>query len=125
VQVLGDLFAAGEIEDEAERQAAKDRAFKGLATLLRYQARIGREHRAAMQALDSLRQRRLARAPARPGEPEQAVVARPEPLPATVSAGPSGRDLPARPSEPEPTLNRHQRRALKAMARQQGGRLAA
>jgi hypothetical protein len=75
--VLGDLFAAGGIEDEAERQAAKDRAFRGLlATLLRYQARIGREHRAAMQALDALRQRRLARAPARPGEPEPRALNR-------------------------------------------------
>src|SRR5215213_5792000 len=38
VVVLGDLFAAGEIEDEAERDAAKAAAFKALATLLRYQA---------------------------------------------------------------------------------------
>ena len=61
VQVLTDLFAAGEIADEAERQAAKAVAFKALATLLRYRGRIEREHRAAMQALETLRQRRLAR----------------------------------------------------------------
>ena len=60
-QVLTDLFAAGELADPAEREAAKAVAFKALGTLLRYRGRIEREHRAAMQALESLRQRRLAR----------------------------------------------------------------
>ena len=87
--VLTDLFAAGKLADPAEAEAAKTAAFKALGTLLRYRGRIEREHRAAKQALENLRQRRLAR-PAAP-----------------------------RPSEPEPTpaLNRHQRRALAAMDR--------
>ena len=59
VQVLTDLFAAGKLADPAERDAAKAVAFKALGTLLRYRGRIEREHRAAMQALESLRQRRL------------------------------------------------------------------
>ena len=42
-QVLGDLFAAGRIGDEAERAVAQDRAFKALNTLLRYKARLDRE----------------------------------------------------------------------------------
>ena len=75
VQVLTDLFAAGEIADQAEREAAKTAAFKALATLLRYRGRIEREHRAATQALDALRQRRLTRsAPPRPSEPEAPTV---------------------------------------------------
>ena len=42
--VLTDLFAAGEIADDAERQAAKAAAMKALGTLLRYRGRIEREH---------------------------------------------------------------------------------
>ena len=60
-QVLSDLFAAGELPDPAEADAAKTAAFKALNSLLRYRGRIEREHRQAMQALDDLRQRRLAR----------------------------------------------------------------
>lgn len=104
-QVLTDLFAAGRIEDEAEAQVAKDKAFKALNGLLRYKARIEREHRAAMAALEALRQRRLAQLPVRRSEPE----------PPPAAAPPQ--------SEPE-RLNRHQRRALEAMARRRG-RLAA
>ena len=59
-QVLTDLFAAGAIADEAERQVAKATAFKALGTLLRYRGRIEREHDRAMAALESLRQRRPA-----------------------------------------------------------------
>ena len=59
-QVLTDLFAAGKIADEAERQAAKAAGLKALGTLLRYRGRIEREHRQAMDALDALRQRRLS-----------------------------------------------------------------
>ena len=123
-QVLTDLFAAGEIADDAERQAAKAAAMKALGTLLRYRGRIEREHRAAMAALDALRQRRLARpSPARPHEPE-APPAAVAPL-ETRSASPSAPPAPAPssvlavapPSEPERPLNRHQRRALAAMAR--------
>ena len=113
VAVLSDLFGADAIADEAERQAAKDRAFKALATLLRYRGWIEREHRQAMAALESLRARRLAAPPApRPSEPE-ALPARP----ATVAA--------VRLDQPEPpALNRHQRRAMAAMARQEQRRAA-
>jgi hypothetical protein len=98
--VLGDLFGADAIPDAAEREAAKDRAFEALATLLRYRGRIEREHRQAMAALESLRQRRLATPPAvLPSEHEPA-------LPKAAAA------VVARPDEPEPrSLNHHQRRA--------------
>ena len=69
--VLTDLFAAGKLADPAEREAAKAVAFKALATLLRYRGRIEREHGAAMAALESLRQRRLARPVARPANPNR------------------------------------------------------
>ena len=105
-QVLTGLFAAGKIADAAEREAARAAAFRELAMLLRYQARIARELRAARAALDELRQRRLV-AP-RPDEPEPrpAAAATTAPIPPT----------PVR-SEPEPALNRHQRRALAALSR--------
>jgi hypothetical protein len=45
-----DLFAAGTIADDAERQAAKAAAMKALGTLLRYRGRIEREHRQATEA---------------------------------------------------------------------------
>lgn len=113
VAVLSDLFGADAIADETERQAAKVRAFKALATLLRYRGRIEREHRQAMAALESLRSRRLAASTAlRRSEPEPATA-----KPATVAA--------VRPDEPEPpALNRHQRRALAALARQEQRRAA-
>ena len=106
VQVLTGLFAAGRIEDAAERDAARAAAFRELAMLLRYQARIARELRAARAALDELRQRRLV-AP-RPDEPEPrpAAAATTAPIPPTPVRG-----------EPEPALNRHQRRALAALSR--------
>ena len=44
-QVLSDLFAAGELPDPAEGDAAKTAAFKALNSLLRYRGRIEREHR--------------------------------------------------------------------------------
>src|SRR5215207_1495789 len=114
---------ADRLADEAERDAAKTAAFKALGTLLRYRGRIEREHRAAMQALESLRQHRLARLAApRPSEPERAPPAADTVL--SVSRGPGIPALPrARegtlPSEPEPAraLNRHQRRAMAAMSR--------
>ena len=113
VQVLTGLFAAGRIEDAAERDAARAAAFRELAMLLRYQARIARELRAARAALDELRQRRLS--VSRPDEPE------PRP-PAAVTAAPIPRmpaPIPPKPArtEPEPALNRHQRRALAALTR--------
>jgi hypothetical protein len=106
VQVLTGLFAAGRIEDAAEREAARAAAFRELAMLLRYQARIARELAAAMAELRALRQRRLAATAPRPDEPEGSSPAAAPPVPPRVR------------SEPEPALNRHQRRALAAMARQ-------
>jgi hypothetical protein len=133
-QVLGDLFAAGEIADVAEREVAKAAAFKALGSLLRYRARIEREYRQAMDALDYLRQRRLVRPPARPSEseptpsaaaraptaashaPAAALPSEPEPAVLPVaSAGAVAATV--MPSEPEHSLNRHQRRALAAMSR--------
>ena len=87
--VLTDLFAAGKLPDPAEAEAAKTAAFKALGTLLRYRGRIEREHRAAMQALECLRQRRLARPVARPDEPEPALpMAAPPPAAAPAAAVP-------------------------------------
>ena len=100
-QVLGDLFAAARIEAQAAREAARAAAFRQLSTVLRYQARLGRELLALRAALDALRRRRLGAPPAVRDEPEPAAPAN---------------DLPLR-DEPEPTLNRQQRRALAAMAR--------
>lgn len=121
--VLTDLFAAGRLPDLAEAEAAKSAAFKALNTLLRYRARIEREQRAAMQALEALRQRRLTSAPVeRPSEPERsppaAVPASPTPPAAAVPSAAVAKDNTPR-SEPEPTrkLNRHQRRALAAINR--------
>lgn len=121
--VLTDLFAAGRLPDPAEAEVAKAAAFKALNTLLRYRARIEREHRAAMQALEALRQRRLAPTPAeRPSEPERspsaAVLASPAPPAAAVPRAAVAVDG-TLPSEPEPArkLNRHQRRALAAINR--------
>ena len=109
-EVLADLFGAGGIAEEVERQAAKAAAMKALGTVLRYRARIAREFAVAMRELDALRQRRLA--------PPQAVRrSEPEPAPRPVVAA-------AVPDEPERSLNRHQRRALAAMERQ-GQRRAA
>ena len=125
-QVLTDLFAAGKIADEAERQAAKATAFKALGTLLRYRSRIEREHDRAMAALESLRQRRPARSAARPSEPDApsrppAVAAPPRlsttsPTLATTNTKPPAATVQHEP-EPPPALNRHQRRALAAMSR--------
>jgi hypothetical protein len=108
-QVLTGLFAAGRIEDVAEREAARTAGFREVATLLRYHVRIGRELTAAMATLRELRQRRAAVAPVpRRHEPEPA----PQPAAMPVLAA----EAPVR-SEPEPALNHHQRRALAAMVR--------
>ena len=115
-QVLGDLFAAGDIADTDEAAAAKAIAFKALAALLRYRGRIEREHDRALRALDGLRQRSLRPvAAARQSEPEPATRRMAEPATAAQV-----------PHEPEPTgLNRHQRRALAAMMNRRGERRAA
>lgn len=99
-QVLGDLFAAARIEAQAAREAARAAAFRQLATVLRYQARLGRELAALRAALDALRRRRLGAPPPRD-----------EPEPAPPADDAQVRD------EPERPLNRQQRRALAAMAR--------
>ncbi|MFO1050130.1 MAG: hypothetical protein U1E52_19800 [Geminicoccaceae bacterium] len=70
-QVLGDLFAAARIEEQAAREAARASAFRQLSTVLRYQARLGRELAALRAALDALRRRRLG-APLR-DEPERTL----------------------------------------------------
>ena len=123
--VLADLFAAGGIADEAERQAAKAAAMKALGTVLRYRARIAREFAAAMRELDALRQRRLAAAAGRATKRTQAgpgagrggrgagpggagrTRARPQPAPApgaggdgTAGAAPGGLAAGLRPVPP-------------------------
>jgi hypothetical protein len=113
-QVLNDLFAADDLEDEAEAKAVKRAAWRALSTLLRYRARVQREHDRARRELDALRQRPRQLAPA-------AVRSEPEPVPA-ATAPPCLRPVvppTALPDEPEPprALNRHQRRALAAMRR--------
>ena len=121
-QVLGDLFAAGEIADSAERDAAKAVAFKALGTLLRYRARIEREHRQAMEALGALRQRQssepMARAVARRGSVNlnTSTVAEPAIRPAAEGGRVTAIAVPDEP-EQRP-INRHQRRALAAIERQ-------
>ncbi len=116
--VLGELFAAGAIEDEAERRAARAAGMRALGTVLRYRARIEREFEAAIRDLGELQQRRLA-----PSEATHATAARPsEPEPAG-RPGITPR-TPALPDEPEPRLNRQQRRALAALARQEQRRAA-
>jgi len=100
-QVLGDLFAAARIDDQAVREAARAAAFRQLSTVLRYRARTGRELDAARASLHALGQRRLGAQPP--------VRDEPEPLPTA--------DDPLAQDEPERVLNRHQRRALAAMTR--------
>ena len=83
--VLGELFAAGGIEDEGERQAAKAAGMKALGTVLRYRARIEREFAAAIRDLGELQQRRLA--PSQTTRPKAARPSEPEPANRPVAAG--------------------------------------
>ncbi|HEX6013698.1 MAG TPA: hypothetical protein VFY87_18240 [Geminicoccaceae bacterium] len=76
VQVLNDLFGAEAIEDEAEAKAVKQAAWRALSTLLRYRARIQREHDRARRELDALRQR-----------PQAGLAAQPAPAPPTQHGG--------------------------------------
>ena len=105
-QVLTDLFAAGRLPDPAEADAAKATAFKSLSTLLRYRGRIEREHRAAMQALGSPRQRRLA-APSRAATKRTRTepCPRPPPVPAAAAAVPPLPPTQRRPPPRERTLS--------------------
>jgi hypothetical protein len=100
-RILGDLFAADMLAEEAERRAAKALAMRALATLLRYRAQIAREYSAAMHDLDLLRRRRLA---------AERAVQRAELMPVPAN------DAPVQ-DEPERPLNRPERRALAAMQR--------
>ena len=111
--VLADLFAAGDIADEVERAAAKHAAMRALATLIRYRARVQREHDRAMATLDALKERPPgAAAPARTNDPEPLPAAAPPPHP-------PAREAALVRNEPTPAgrLNRHQHRALAAQAR--------
>ena len=133
VAVLTDLFAAGEIADDAERQAAKAAAMKALGTLLRYRGRIEREHRPPWRAStpcanaaspghrprDHTNPSRHPQRPwsmARPRLPSPCGPRPPAPRPYPELA-PSSARAAVPPSEPERPLNRHQRRALAAAAR--------
>jgi len=115
--VLGELFAADAIEDEAERRSAKAAGMRALGTVLRYRARIECQFAAAIHDLGELQQRRLA--PSQASPPKAARPDEPEPANRPVTAPPA-----AVPDEPEPRLNRHQRRALAAMERQAPRRAA-
>ena len=114
--VLTDLFAADRIADQAERRGRQDGRLQGAG----HAAALPRPDRArarrAMQALEDLRQRRLARRPrARPSEPEPTMPAAalvrgacPAHSPQPLRHAPTHRHRrisgarAARPSEPEP-----------------------
>ena len=117
-QAMGELFAAGQIADAAERTTAQDRALKAVNTLLRYKARLERELRQARDTLTALRARRLASQHPAPA-PAPATTPPAPPPHANVIAAPLTPPAAAKlPSEPErPALNRHQRRALAALQR--------
>lgn len=97
-QVLSGLFAADRIDDQAQREAVRTAAFRQLSTMLRYQARIGRELAAALATFHALRKRVLGAKPVLRSEPEPAAA----------------NDAPDEALHP---LNRQQRRALAAMQR--------
>ena len=113
-EVLADLFAAGGIADEAERQAAKAAGDEGAG------------HGAALPGADRARvRRRDARARrAAPAPPRPAAGRATERTRAVRPAGGRTPSPPAVPDEPERGLNRHQRRALAAMERQEQRRAA-
>jgi hypothetical protein len=116
-QVLSDLFAADALAEE-EARALKQAGYKALSTLLRYRARIQREHDRAMAALEALRRR--------PGR-ERGTGAGTRPTPPAEPVTPGHRPMQAPlPHEPEGQrpLNRHERRRLEALARKQLGRAA-
>lgn len=108
--IMGELFAARRIEDPELAAATRERAMKALGTLLRYRSRLQREHDRAMQDLVAMQQGAPARraAPALPSEPGRQA--------------PAGTRPPA--IEPEPLLNRHERRRLAALQRQGAARAA-
>lgn len=130
-QVLADLFAAGDIEDEAQRSAAKREAMRGLATVIRYRSRFEREHDRAVDRFDALRDRPDAdesiveESDRSTSEPEPTAAASPSPASSTAVSSPTppvaqpaaNTGVPSEPSPHRP-LNRHQRRALAARARQ-------
>jgi hypothetical protein len=85
---------------------------QALSTLLRYRARIQREHDRPLAALDALRQRPREQARSESEPPVRAAA--PPAAPRFVAAPV------AVPDEPEPprALSRHQRRALAARQRE-------
>ncbi len=108
--IMGELFAARRIEDPELAAATRERAMRALGTLLRYRSRLQREHDRSMQDLRAMQQGAPARraAPAVPSEPRRQPSA--------------GTHVPA--IEPEPPLNRHERRRLAALQRQGTARAA-
>jgi hypothetical protein len=111
-EILGELFAAKEIQDQAEAQAARQAAFRAMSTLLRYRGRIERERERALAAFHALRRRPPPAAPPPastngPAAPASPDLRRLAPL-RNGTSGPA----PVRP------LNRHQRRRLAALERQ-------
>ena len=96
--VLTDLFAAGNLPDPAEAEAAKAVAFKALGTLLRYRGRIEREHRAAMR-----RWKACASAASRVPWRDRANPSRPCPWPLRRRLPPPSPQSPSPPSPPRPT----------------------
>ncbi|MFO1035967.1 MAG: hypothetical protein U1E45_03905 [Geminicoccaceae bacterium] len=128
--VMGDLFAAEEIEDAAMRDAAKAAGLKALNTVLRYRARLAREQRDALATLDALRDRALTedtertRAQTVDGAPAIGSTVS-ERSASRLSVAPSAALEAKMPNEPEPIgLNRRQRRALAALERR-SSRIAA
>ncbi|MEK0086197.1 hypothetical protein [Benzoatithermus flavus] len=130
-EILGELFAAKEIQDQAEAQAARQAAFRAMSTLLRYRGRIERERERALAAFHALRRQLppAAPPPASTNGPGAASPAAPAPAAASGTnepAAPASPDLrrlaPLRngTSGPAPVrpLNRHQRRRLAALERQ-------
>jgi hypothetical protein len=134
-EILGELFAAKDMAEEAEARAVRAAATRALGTLLRYRHRIQRDADRSLAELDALRQRPRPTAAASGAsggtsepEDEAAPPAAPAPTPALLAPTP-----PADPafepraiagdrastSEPGATrpLNRHQRRRLAALRR--------
>ena len=120
LRALEAAVLARAMEPEPEGDAP---ALPSLATLIRYRARLERDWRRAGEALDELRYARQRLLP----RPRLRTMADAPELPATPRTNEPARPAPqgTLPDAPDrmPPLNRHQRRALKAMERQ--GRLLA
>ena len=120
-------FAA--LDAAAAEAPPSEASLRRLLTFARYGARIDGDIGRALRALRSLRDRpadRIADAPARTPEPEPAPAEAPALDPITVAARTFEPDIPtpgtAQPARPP--LNRHQRRRLEALQRQDQRRAA-